>query len=711
MITTILLAAVLCTGAESATLTRLEDVQAACNARMATNAAFNVSGTLLSYFRRAGTREWILGVSDGTNVVTFYELNRDGVAAESLDEPRLGDCVRLKGVLYDYSGGLYPGYRKMELAAHQPIGAADSITPADMFDAGNLSRIVRMTGVVRNAFRDESDPNFVVMELVCGGSSALAMAIDAWREISDPSDYIGKTVAAEGVVANPKVGARRYAGRILSVSGRDNIHVLVSGEAPLGEPMPDISEIRPMPPSELARLGRHKAVGTVRAVWHGNRAFIETDAGEIVGVRFAKPDVPGVGSRVRVAGFPETDIYSLSLVNATWAEAEGVALSRQRPRDISPVQLLEDGFGNPQINIRANGRAFRIRGCVRYLPPPDVREKWLGVESGGLLVSVDAEHLAEAMDGLEIGCEVAVSGVCVVDTEGLSSGIPLPRAKGVFIVPAGADDIEVLARPPWWTVGRLIAVIGMLAAVLAAILLWNVALSRRAERRGRELADERLGRVTSELKVEERTRLAVELHDAMSQTLAGISMEVGAAKEQAQGGDSRLLKRLDFVANAINACRNELKNCVWDLRSEALEEARMDDAIRKSLVKDVRDEELTVRFNVPREMFSDNTAHSIVRTIRELAVNAMRHGGAKHIAIAGSIDGDLLRFSVKDDGCGFDPANAPGVAEGHFGLQGIRERLAPLGGMLEIDSIPGKGTKAKITFKLAAGPEVEKLNG
>ena len=137
----------------------------------------------------------------------------------------------------------------------------------------------------------------------------------------------------------------------------------------------------------------------------------------------------------------------------------------------------------------------------------------------------------------------------------------------------------------------------------------------------------------------------------------------------------------------------------------------MDDAIRKSLVKDVRDEELTVRFNVPREMFSDNTAHSIVRTIRELSVNAMRHGGAKHIAIAGSIDGDLLRFSVKDDGCGFDPANAPGVAEGHFGLQGIRERLAPLGGMLEIDSISGKGTKAKITFKLAAGPEVEKLNG
>ena len=701
MISAILLAAALCTGVESATLTRLEDVQAACSAGTATNAAFDVSGTLLSYFRRTVTREWIVGVSDGTNTVTFYELNTGGVAAESLDAPRLGDRVRLKGVLYDYHGALYPGYRNIELVAHRPPDADADITPADMFADEMPQRIVRMTGVVRDAFRDESDPNFIAMTLVCGGSSALVLAIDPWREIAEPSDYIGKKVAAEGIVANPKTGARRYAGRMLSVSGKDNIHVL-SGEAPLDETLPDISGIRPMPPSELALLGRHKTVGTVRAAWHGNRAFVETDAGEIVGVRFAKADLPGVGSRIRVSGFPETDIYSLSLVNATWTVADGVALPQQQPKDVSPSQLLDDKFGNPQINIRTNGRAFRIRGCVRYLPPPGVREKWLGVESDGRLVSVDAEWLAEALDELEIGCEVAVSGVCVVDTEGVSSGIPLPRAKGVFIVPGGAEDMEVLARPPWWTPGRLVAVIGMLAAALAAILLWNVALSRRAERRGRELADERLGRVTSELKVEERTRLAVDLHDAMSQTLAGISMEVGAAREQAQGGDSRLLKRLDFVVNAINACRNELKNCIWDLRSEALEEAQMDDAIRKSLVKDVRDEELTVRFNVPREMFSDNTAHSIVRTIRELAVNAMRHGKAKHIAIAGSIDGDTLRFSVKDDGCGFDPASAPGVAEGHFGIQGIRERIAPFGGTLEIDSLPGKGTKAKITIKLVA---------
>ena len=324
----------------------------------------------------------------------------------------------------------------------------------------------------------------------------------------------------------------------------------------------------------------------------------------------------------------------------------------------------------------------------------------MGIYSDGFIVAVDAGAMKDAVDGLEVGSEVSVAGVCVVDTDSFTSGGAMPRAKGMFIVPRGAEDIVVLSRPPWWTPRRLGILVGVLAVVIAAILLWNIALSRLAERRGRILAEERLGRAASELKVEERTRLAVELHDALSQTLAGISMEVGAVKESAEGCDPGVARRLDFISNAINACRNELKNCIWDLRSEALDERRMDDAIRKSLVKDIRGEEVAIRFNVPRDRLTDNTAHAIVRTVRELAVNAIRHGKAKHVAIAGAIEGDTLRFSVKDDGCGFDPAKAPGVSDGHFGLAGIRERIAPFGGKFEISSAVGKGTKAVVTYRV-----------
>ena len=88
--------------------------------------------------------------------------------------------------------------------------------------------------------------------------------------------------------------------------------------------------------------------------------------------------------------------------------------------------------------------------------------------------------------------------------------------------------------------------------------------------------------------------------------------------------------------------------------------------------------------------------------MRELVVNAIRHGKADRIRIAGSIEGRKLLLSVHDNGCGFKPDSAPGIAEGHFGLQGIRERIDELGGTFEIASAPGKGAKAKVVMTLPA---------
>ena len=60
------------------------------------------------------------------------------------------------------------------------------------------------------------------------------------------------------------------------------------------------------------------------------------------------------------------------------------------------------------------------------------------------------------------------------------------------------------------------------------------------------------------------------------------------------------------------------------------------------------------------------------------------------------LDGGKIMCSVQDNGCGFDPDDAPGVLQGHFGIQGIRERIEALGGEFDIESAPGKGTKAVI---------------
>ena len=156
------------------------------------------------------------------------------------------------------------------------------------------------------------------------------------------------------------------------------------------------------------------------------------------------------------------------------------------------------------------------------------------------------------------------------------------------------------------------------------------------------------------------------------------------------------------ASKMVESCRTELRNCLWDLRSQALEANDMGEAIRLSLGQVVDRAKVSVRFNVDRALLSDNTAHAILLIVRELASNAVSHGRASSVKIVGSIEAGKLKFSVRDDGCGFDPAAAPGIAEGHFGLQGIFERVERMGGEVAIDSAPDRGTKVSVCLDLPA---------
>ena len=177
-------------------------------------------------------------------------------------------------------------------------------------------------------------------------------------------------------------------------------------------------------------------------------------------------------------------------------------------------------------------------------------------------------------------------------------------------------------------------------------------------------------------------------------------MEIETAQQFLDGATPELKSHLGIAEKALDSCRSDLRNCLWDLRNEALETATMDEAVRTTLLPHVRDIALAVRFNVRRESLTDSTAHTILCIIRELTVNAIRHGHATHVAVAGTIDRGQLLFSVQDNGSGFVVRQASGIAQGHFGLQGIRERVRILGGSLEIASTPKNGTKATVCIDL-----------
>ena len=124
----------------------------------------------------------------------------------------------------------------------------------------------------------------------------------------------------------------------------------------------------------------------------------------------------------------------------------------------------------------------------------------------------------------------------------------------------------------------------------------------------------------------------------------------------------------------------------------------MTEAVTKTIEPHANGAKVAVRFNVPRNLLSESTTRTILQIVRELVVNAIRHGKANEIRIAGELRDGIIRFSVRDDGAGFDPSMAPGPRQGHFGLHGIRERLRNFDGALTIESAIGQGSKFLVTL-------------
>ena len=584
----------------------------------------------------------------------------------------------------------------------QPTGVTCAPEPTRISNEEFLSgkydcRLVTIRAIVRDIVVDEISPDYKYVILAMKGE-IVAMPLLA-NAPALAKLTIGSEIEATGICDPMMLGMRLHLGRYLMV--RDGqIRILSRPDTdPFASPV--LENFTRLRPQDIAALGRHRAIGRVIAAWHGDTALLRCDGGQIVRIETDAGRAPGYGDMIEAVGFPESDLYRINLSRVIWRRLPVEPMADETPRDVSADELQTDMEGRRCFDPYIHGHAIRLRGIVRSLPGEGNLDGRFNVESGNFIVPVDASATSSALDGLSVGCEVSVAGTCVMEIDNWRPNLPFPAIRGFFIVVRRPSDVSVLSRPSWWTPPRFAAVVGALVLVLLGSLIWNASLKRQSERRGRELAKTAIAKAESDLKVDERTRLAVELHDSISQNLTGISLAIRAAERLLATDTDGTHGNLKLASTSLDSCRLELKNCLWDLRNSALDEADMSEAIRQTLAPHVGDAELSVRFNVPRERFSDKTAHAILHIIRELATNAVRHGHATHVRVAGSIEGDRLLFSVRDDGCGFDPSACPGMDEGHFGLQGVRERVNNLEGEVSIESKPGKGTKVSIAVKVS----------
>jgi signal transduction histidine kinase len=195
--------------------------------------------------------------------------------------------------------------------------------------------------------------------------------------------------------------------------------------------------------------------------------------------------------------------------------------------------------------------------------------------------------------------------------------------------------------------------------------------------------------------LDERQRMAREIHDTLAQGLAGILTQLQAAEQTL--GEPATAGR--YVANAMNLARDSLteaRRTVHAVQSQVLAESRLPDAIgdvtrRWSEVNDV-DVVLTTTGD-PRPMHTDVEV-TLLRAAQEALANVAKHAKASRVGLTLSYMEDMVTLDVRDDGVGFEPEakRANGSAHGGFGLAGMRQRVQRLAGRLAIESEPGGGT-------------------
>ena len=616
--------------------------------------------------------------NDGTYVIEDL-TGRSFIYARRVPRAQVGDTIEvvcLKLTLGNHS--------KMLVASSLKVVGKGSVSPPvkrkleELDDRRDDLLLVETEATVIDVLPDEIDARYDIL-LLKDGAARIPLFVPTSPENAALNGARIHVTTRYNRQAN---STRLFSGPFMS-SDPDTIKVI----RPAADPF-DVPTLNPddyFSPQEIAAMDRRMLQGVVLATWGGNNAMIRHD-NCVSRVSFARGrPLPPIGRCIVVSGYPETDLYKVNLVKADWRDLSEKPQADEQPKDVTLREITQSKDGRNEIGYGFFGHLVRLTGTLRALPNDASAERRFLLDTDGERVAVDFSACPAATDGILPGSEIEVTGRCLLEANAWRPYDVFPRITGVAILMRTPEDLRVLRTPSWWTAERLLYLVAAMGLLLLGIFIWNRILNRLADRRGRQLYQANIERAEETLRVAERTRLAVELHDSLSQYLTGVALQINAGRHT-------------LAAQALKSCRDELRNCLWDLRSNAIDCDSMDEAIRQTLEPHVEDIALSIRFNVRRAALSDNTAYAILRIIRELVVNAIRHGGAANVRIAGSLEPDRLLFSVRDDGCGFDPANRPGIAEGHFGLQGVSERVATLGGEIAFESRPNAGTKVTVTL-------------
>ncbi|MFN6191746.1 MAG: sensor histidine kinase [Planctomycetia bacterium] len=648
-------------------------------------------------------------------VAGFGSVEADDGSAPTIER---GMIVEIEGSLV--AAGYAPGIigRRTRVVGRGPVPPP---VPADLgrlARGGDEGRWVTVQGVVQGFGERTHWQGTIPMLMLEADGWPLRVSWLAFDRPFDPARFVDAEVRVTGLVSALRNSRGQFVAPSVVVTEPDEIEILAPPPAD-----PFTGEVTPL--DALGRFvvqqrtgHRVRTEGIVSYAAPG-RLFLQDPSAAVrvdlapVATAAEPRFIPG--DRVQVAGFLD---MSRSIAGLTFAVVRRVgSASPPEPESLTVAEIARvarEFSGNKWVTEPGSydGRLVRCTGVVEAVETgPAGLTATLTSPDGRWFATLDAEPESPARARFNVGSTVAVAGILRLDLDGARINgliVDHPMLERITVLARDAADIEVVQAASWWTPRRLAAVLAAATAGLVASVGGVVLLGRRVRRQAIDLAASMQHRQQSAVEFEatlrERNRLAANLHDTVLQTVTGIGYQLTACRADDGTLAADAPRHLDVVDRMVGHAVHQLRGTVWALQATAPTDRTLPEAVRELAARLAREHDAVIEADVAADLpaLPDFVAGNLLLVAQEALLNAARHAAAAATTVRLHVPppGDAVVLEVADDGRGFDPRARPRGAQGHFGVDGMRERVERIGGTLDIRSSPGRGTTVTVRLPL-----------
>ena len=260
--------------------------------------------------------------------------------------------------------------------------------------------------------------------------------------------------------------------------------------------------------------------------------------------------------------------------------------------------------------------------------------------------------------------------------------------------PSGAPRwFETIKSPIRDQAGRIIGTVGISRDISERKAAESELIKSRAQLR-------ELSNYLQSVREGERARISRELHDELGQTLTALKMELGWLKERLPAEPTMLRGRVDRLVQIVDQSVTDLQRIASDLRPMILDELGLASAIQWLTQNFSERSPLSIELSLDGTdaAYSKDISTAAFRIVQEALTNIMRHSGAASACVVVRHAGDELQLEISDNGRGMDVTRSK---REQLGLIGMSERAHMMGGSMEIDSAPGRGTRILVRLPLS----------